>query len=100
MTKTTTRMKFRIAPTDRVITVPGRCAWALRCLIVAGEKGCTPIDHPGPRWSAYVHKLKNVHEVLIETKHEAHEGDYPGSHARYILRSQVEVVNDGDGRSV
>ena len=24
-------------------------------LIAAGERGCTSIDHPGPRWSDYVH---------------------------------------------
>ena len=33
-----------------VVTVRGREAWALLALQAAGERGCTPIDHPGPRW--------------------------------------------------
>ncbi|PWE48810.1 hypothetical protein DEM26_16605 [Thioclava sp. NG1] len=66
----------------------GRLRWALDNLIRAGERGCTPIDHPGPRWSAYVHKLKE-HGRRIETAHERHEGASPGTHARYVLRSTV-----------
>ena len=31
--------------------VKGRDAWALKELVMAGDKGCTPLDTPGPRWS-------------------------------------------------
>jgi hypothetical protein len=40
--------------------VAGRDAWALSELIKAGEKGCTPVNNPAPRWSAYVHNLRKV----------------------------------------
>lgn len=72
----------------RVVIVKGRDRWALENLMRAGPKGCTPIDHPGPRWSAYVFKLKKA-GVCIETIHESHEGPFPGHHARYVLRSSV-----------
>lgn len=70
------------------ITVKGRDRWALESLIRAGRKGCTPIDHPGPRWSAYVFNLRGA-GVEIETITELHEGDFKGHHARYICRSTV-----------
>ena len=70
------------------IAVKGRIRWALVALIAAGEKGCTPIDTPGPRWSDYVFKLRGE-GVEIETVHEAHGGPFSGRHARYVLRSRV-----------
>lgn len=69
----------------------GRDAWALACLIVARDGGCTPIDHPGPRWSGYVHKLRRA-GLDIETVEERHGGPYAGRHARYVLRTGVEVL--------
>jgi hypothetical protein len=69
----------------------GRGAWALRELIRAGENGCTPIDHPGPRWSAYVFKLRRA-GLDIETRHEPHGGPFPGSHVRYVLRTPLRIV--------
>lgn len=68
--------------------IEGRELWALERLMRAGERGCTPITEPAPRWSAYVHKLRKQ-GVTIETRHEAHGGDYPGHHARYILTARV-----------
>ncbi len=69
----------------------GRDAWALLELIQAGEAGCTPIDHPGPRWSGYVFNLRQL-GLAIETVHEPHQGPFPGRHARYVLRSRLRVV--------
>ncbi|RDJ20147.1 hypothetical protein DWF00_16695 [Bosea caraganae] len=77
-------------PAPRVFR--GRDAWALNNLIAAGEKGCTPIDHPGPRWSHYVFKLRGG-GIGIETIDEKHGGPYAGSHARYVLRTPVTVIN-------
>lgn len=74
--------------TPAIIDVQGRVRWALEALMRAGLKGCTPIDTPGPRWSAYVYKLRKQ-GVRIETIHENHEGPFPGNHARYVLRSNV-----------
>ena len=69
----------------------GRVAWALNALITAGETGCTPIENPGPRWSDYVHKLRKQ-GLVVETIDEKHAGPYSGTHARYVLRTEVEVI--------
>jgi hypothetical protein len=73
------------------VTVHGRDAWALTELVTAGQRGCTPIDTPGPRWSAYVHKLRAL-GIAIDTIREHHAGPFAGQHARYVLRSRVEIV--------
>jgi len=78
----------------RVLTLKGRDAWALAELIRAGENGCTPITHPGPRWSAYVHRLRHEYGLQIDTVHEPHRGPFPGNHARYVLKSIVRIVDD------
>lgn len=70
------------------ININGRVRWALERLIEAGSTGCTPITHPGPRWSDYVFRLRGL-GVHIETITEHHEGPFPGTHARYVLRSKV-----------
>lgn len=78
------------------IVVAGRVRWALDRLMAAGAKGCTPINEPAPRWSAYIHKLREF-GVEIETVIEAHGGEFAGHHARYVLRSRV--VRDSEGRA-
>lgn len=75
--------------TTRKIHIRGRDRWALECLIHAGANGCTPIDHPGPRWSAYVHDLRHEHGLDIVTITEEHGPPFGGTHARYVLRSAV-----------
>jgi hypothetical protein len=90
--------------TGSVAIVKGRRAWALDILYRRGELGATPVDAaPGHRWAAYVHKLKTEHGVDIETVREPHNGTYSGYHARYVLRSRLEVlevVREGDKRDV
>ena len=78
--------------TTAEITVQGRDRWALECLINAGAKGCTPIEHPGPRWSAYVHALRHERALHIDTIHEKHSGPFKGNHARYVLKSRVTLA--------
>lgn len=68
--------------------IEGRELWALERLICAGTAGCTPITEPAPRWSAYIHKLRQ-RGIPIETRHEQHGGPYPGHHARYILKARA-----------
>lgn len=70
----------------------GRVAWALHELVQAGEQGCTPVTHPGPRWSDYVFKLRRD-GVLVETVTETHGGAFSGHHARYKLASPVRLVS-------
>jgi len=70
-------IRVRIGDDDGpVVAVRGREAWALMALIAAGERGCTPIDHPGPRWSSYVYDLRKL-SVVIETIRVRHGGDFP-----------------------
>ncbi|KQV39172.1 MULTISPECIES: hypothetical protein [unclassified Rhizobium] len=85
----------RILPDGATITVIGRDAWALRNLVRAGAAGCTSIDHPGPRWSHYVFKLRGF-GFLIDTINENHGGPFAGTHARYVLRSAVQILRDSD----
>ena len=60
----------------------------MQALAEAGSKGCTPINRPAPRWSAYIHTLRK-RGIDIETIHEPHGGTFSGTHGRYILHSQV-----------
>jgi hypothetical protein len=77
-----------------VIHVSGRVRWALDQLRKAGAAGCTPIDNPAPRWSAYIFDLRGI-GVKIETVTETHDGDFPGHHACYVLRSGVSLGRIG-----
>jgi hypothetical protein len=89
----TLTIRARIGNDDGpVVMVRGREAWALLALIAAGERGCTPVDTPGPRWSGYVHDLRKL-GIAIETVHETHAGPFPGTHARYVLRSRVTILD-------
>lgn len=75
------------------LTLTGRDAWALSELVKAGKQGCTPIDNPGPRWSGYVHNLRRKHGLIIETVDESHGGPFSGTHARYILKTPVRIID-------
>ncbi len=72
------------------VRLSGRDAWALVKLAEAGPQGVTPIDTPGPRWSAYVFNLKRL-GFNIETRHEPHGPPFAGSHARYVLHETVSI---------
>ncbi|MCZ7463553.1 hypothetical protein [Rhizobium rhizogenes] len=93
----------RVLPDGQPFKLIGRFGWALKNLVDAGNHGCTPIDHPGPRWSAYVFRLRRDYGLTIETLNEAHAGPFPGSHARYILHTEVEIIlaeaSAADGRA-
>lgn len=79
--------------TTRDLTLKGRQKWALMCLIHAGPRGCTPIDQPGPRWSAYVFSLRREFGLDIETIHEKHGPPFEGTHARYVLHNRVTAAD-------
>ena len=74
-------------------TFRGRYAWALRRLIRAGEKGCAPINASSSGWPHTVEALCGE-GVSIETVMERHCGQFPGTHARYVLRSDVAIVEE------
>ena len=88
----------RILPDGPPMTIIGRDAWTLKSLLNAGTQGCTPIDNPAPRWSHYVFKLRGF-GFVIETVTEKHGGAFAGTHARYVLHSQVEIVRDSQARA-
>ena len=92
------RVRFIVydGETVRTIKPAGRDAWALGELIVAGDDGCTPLTTPGPRWSGYVHKLRHIYGLNVETIDEQHGGEFSGRHARYVLRSRVAFADPGD----
>lgn len=77
------------------ITVNGRDRWALEQLIKAGSRGCTPIDNPAPRWSGYIHNLRNM-GAPITTHTEPHKGAFAGTHARYELQAVVVRLGEGE----
>lgn len=78
---------------ERLVSVRGRDAWALKQLLDAGSKGCTPIDNPAPRWSHYIWKLRQA-GIPVETVTENHGGEYPGHHAKYRLTVPVRIVKE------
>ncbi|MCO6409049.1 winged helix domain-containing protein [Hoeflea alexandrii] len=86
-------VQFRIEPDGQMQIAKGRDAWALLKLEKAGESGCTPITTPGPRWSAYVFNLRGM-GLIIETIYESHDGPFPGTHARYVLRTPSLMIEN------
>lgn len=72
-----------------IILGHSRERYALQALIQFGATGCSFLDSPAPRWSGYVHKLRRK-GLMIDTLSEPHGGEFPGHHARYVLRSRVE----------
>lgn len=85
------RLVYRL-PDGVPCVLKGRYAWTLNALVIAGEKGVTPIERPAPRWSHYVDVLRDREGLIIETIEEKHGGAFKGSHGRYVLRSQVEIL--------
>ncbi|RWE29794.1 hypothetical protein [Mesorhizobium sp.] len=95
---TTANKKFtitvKVEPDGQTMQLDGRVAWAMKQLVNAGKDGCTPITHPGPRWSDYTFKIRKL-GFVVETVHEAHGGQFPGHHARYILHTDVSILPEG-----
>ena len=92
MTSTSIKIKIRM-PDGLHQSFEGREAWTLRHLLNAGAAGVTTIDHPAPRWSHYIYKLRRA-GLIISTEYEAHSGSFPGTHGRYRLESVVHVVSE------
>lgn len=80
-----------LMPDGRRQTFSGRDSWTLRHLIDAGPGGLTSIDHPAPRWSHYIFRLRKA-GLVISTDYEPHTGDFPGTHGRYRLETPVTVI--------
>jgi hypothetical protein len=87
---TSTKIQIRL-PDGSQQSFVGREAWTLRHLVNAGSRGVTTIDHPAPRWSHYVYKLRRA-GLVISTDYEGHKGDFPGTHGRYRLETAITVI--------
>jgi hypothetical protein len=86
------RVKIRLQSGSQQ-TFVGREAWTLRRLVEAGPRGVATIDHPAPRWSHYVYKLRKA-GLSISMDYETHKGDFPGKHGRYRWETPVAVVEE------
>lgn len=80
-----------------ILTFRDRLAWALLCLIEAGEAGVAPLDRPAPRWSQYISLIRRK-GLVIETVFERHGGPYAGRRGRYVLRSPIAIIGREDRR--
>jgi hypothetical protein len=82
----------RTIPDGAPFAVTGRAAQTLLTLSGKGAKGITVFDFPGGvgfRLAAYIHLLKTQNGLAIEISREPHNG---GSHGRWYLRSNVEII--------
>jgi hypothetical protein len=75
------------------IRLTGKTALTLEALIRAGQKGVTALEMSSwaLRLAAYIHTLRTVYGMAIETLHETHNelGDW---HGRYVLQSRVLIM--------
>lgn len=84
----------------RNIEAVGRYGQTLRELIKAGDEGITAqeVSSWALRMSHYIDVLRkdSRYRLHIETVMEGHEvpGMGPGQHARYILRTRCELIDD------
>jgi hypothetical protein len=83
--------RFRGTSTDGTaydVTVNGWTRCVLESLIQAGERGCSCFSHPLQNWSDFILPLRRL-GIQIEVHMEPHFGDFPGTHARYVLADKL-----------
>lgn len=83
---------FKIQGQDRLYFVKRRNAQTLLWLVHKGEEGVTAAEMSSwaLRLSAYVFILRRHYGLSILTLREPHDG---GHHARYVLKTPVELVS-------
>jgi len=77
---------------ERVYVVTGRVAQTLWQLVRYNESGITALEMSNTwalRLADYVHSLRHDYTLEIQTVMQPHDG---GKHARYFLRSAVEIL--------
>lgn len=76
---------------EETLTAP-QLSRTLLALTLAGQQGITALEMGAwaIRLAAYVHKLKSLYALDIETGREDHTG---GWHARYILLTPVDILD-------
>lgn len=83
---------LRYLHNEVVATAHGSEALALYELANAGPDGCTAATHPGPNWPVDVQKWRK-RGLIIESVPEPRRGAMGGQQVRYVLRSQIEVLD-------
>ncbi len=74
-------------------TATGRPGQTLYCLVVAGERGITAaeVSNWALRLAGYVYDLRHKHGLNIQAAQEPNTNGI-GTHARYILQSDVQII--------
>ncbi len=70
-----------------------RTRWTLKELMKSRARGISTVEYPGVRLSEYVRQLRHDYGLVIETVDVPHEGQFPGLHGIYILKSHVELLD-------
>ena len=78
-------------PAGRIAISARQQRRALAALISAGSKGITALELSSwaYRLGAYVHTLRHVYGLTIETLREPHDG---GWHGRYVLHTPCQII--------
>jgi len=89
-TKKTITVQDKYSCSPNSMTFKGRDAQTVEALMAAGDLGITSLEVSSWafRLSAYIFNLRKE-GLTIDTRTEDHDG---GSHARYVLRDSLEVV--------
>ena len=86
------KLTVRIGGADGTIfEFHDRLAWALLCLIKAGEAGVAPLEWPAPRWSHDVSILRQKGLVIGTCLNCT-----VPRRGRYVLRRFVEIIERED----
>ncbi len=74
-------------------TASGRPGQTLYCLVAAGERGITAaeVSNWALRLAGYVYDLRHKHGLNIQAAQEPNTTGI-GTHARYILQSDVQII--------
>jgi len=92
--------RIRFKDSDQIHEVEGQEARTLEALHQAGTRGVTALDVSNTwalRLSHYVFKLRK-RGLAIDTERERHHGPVPGTHGRYVLRSNIQIILEGCAR--
>jgi hypothetical protein len=86
------KVTARILPDGQPFSVTGQEARTLLLLQQKATKGVVAYDFSGGppfRLPAYVWSLKRKHGLIIETKHELHNG---GWHGKFVMHTPIEII--------
>ena len=89
------KTRFKIAGDDKIYEVLGQEARTLNALIAAGSGGITSLEMSSwaLRLAHYAMKLRRL-GLDIETVREDHHHPVKGWHARYILKTSIQILGD------